>query len=238
MRISIVMPAYNEENNIKKTVSRCLDILSGIQGDHEVIIVNDGSRDDTGRILSEIVRDDNRVVVLENSPNQGYGAAMARAMMKSSGDIVVSIDSDGQFDIGDLPTLLPQFTSETDVLTGYRRMKKDTLFRVIGDRIMNLMIRCMFHVPFKDTNCALKLYRGSFLRSMNLEARGFQLPTEIVLKAHFMGKSVREAPVHHRLRAGGTSTLAPIKTAWQMFVFLLYLRIKASIYQHGIIGNL
>ncbi|MCD4652407.1 glycosyltransferase family 2 protein [bacterium] len=238
MKISVVMPAYNEAANIENTVSYCFDVLTGLSDEVEVVVTNDGSKDETGTILGKLKSKYPGLVVLENNPNQGYGAALTKAFYASTGDVVVSLDSDGQFDIADTKEMLPLLTGDVDIVSGYRKAKKDSLFKIVADRIMNRMIRIMFGVSDKDTNCALKLYKGEVIRSMNLEARGFQLPTEIVLKAHATGLKVIEAPVNHQARPGGQSSLAPIKTGWSMFVFLLYLRRKISLYRSGVLRSL
>ncbi len=238
MQISVVMPAFNEEANIETTVRCCFEVVARYCDDPQVVVTDDGSTDNTPSRLLTLAQTFPGLIVETNRPNQGYGAALARAMKRSTGDIVVSLDSDGQFDIADLESLLPQFTDGIDILTGYRKQKKDSWIKVFGDRAMNRMIRLMFSIPFKDTNCALKLYRGDVIRKMHLEASGFQLPTEIVLKSYFLGLSVREAPVNHYPRKAGRSGLAIIRTSWKMFIFLLYLRLKIWLFQTGVIRSL
>ncbi len=238
MRLSVVMPAYNEVENIELTVRKCFDVVQSLGLDAEVVVCNDGSKDQTGSILEKLQGEFSGLKVVTHNPNQGYGAAMTAAIAASTGDIVASIDSDGQFDIADLKRLLPEFTDRLDMLTGYRIAKKDTFIRVFGDRVMNRLIRLMFGVTYRDTNCAFKLYRGSFIRSLHLEARGFQLPTEITLKAHALNHSIAEAPVSHSEREGGASSLAPFKTALQMLRFLCYLRRKIVLYKKGVLRSL
>jgi glycosyltransferase involved in cell wall biosynthesis len=238
MRISVVMPAYNEEKNIEKTVRYCFETLGAMTDDSEVVVIDDGSKDKTGEILKTLQNEFSGLKTATNKPNQGYGAALARAIKASSGDIVVTIDSDGQFDIEDARRMLSVFDEASDMLTGYRTDKKDSVVKVVGDRIMNRLIRLMFRVPYKDTNCALKIFRGELVRSMTLEATGFQLPTEIVLKGHAFGWKILEMPVTHIERKEGSSSLAPLKTAWQMMVFLVYLRKKIALFKKGILRSL
>lgn len=238
MKISAVMPAYNEAENIESTVRTCFRVLGDLADDVEVVVTNDGSRDATGDILSRLKQEFPGLVVRQNSPNQGYGAAVWGAIQSTTGDFVVSLDSDGQFDISDTAALLSAMDADTSIVTGYRKAKKDSAFKVLADRIMNRIIRLMFRVDFKDTNCALKLYRGEVIRKMNLEARGFQLPTEIVLKCHALRIPIKEIPVNHTHRPGGQSSLAPFKTGWRMMIFLLFLRRKISLYNNGVLRSL
>ena len=154
------MPAYNEEDTIEQTVRLCFDTLAAFPGNHEVVVTNDGSRDNTGQILMRLQQEFPLLVVAQNNPNQGYGAALAKAIECSTGDLVVSMDSDGQFDITELDRLLSGFGEDTDILTGFREAKQDSYVKVYGDRIMNLMIRLMFGVRYRDTNCAYKTIPG------------------------------------------------------------------------------
>jgi glycosyltransferase involved in cell wall biosynthesis len=238
MRISVVMPAYNEEANIEKTVISCFEELARHTTDSEVVVTNDGSKDSTPVILTALSAKYPSLKIETNTPNQGYGAALIKAIHASTGDIVVSIDSDGQFLITDLAELLPFLDESTDIVAGYRRQKKDSFARVYADRIMNLLIKIMFGVPFKDTNCALKIYKGTIIRNMPLEATGFQIPTEVVLKANALGYKIKEAPVNHCPRSGGKSGLAPVVTAIRMFVFLIYLKLKLVLFKKRIIRGL
>ncbi len=238
MRISVVMPAYNEEDVIEATVRNCFTVFRQNNIIGEVVVCNDGSRDRTPAILERLKDEFSALVVITHSPNQGYGAALADAIGASTGDLVVTIDSDGQFDIGELPELLGQMSDGTDILTGYRRAKRDSFIKVFADRVMNRMIRCAFGTPLKDTNCAFKVCRGDRIRAMPLEARGFQIPTEIVLKAPLLGFTVLEAPVTHSPRRGGRSSLATFRTALSMLKFLLYLRIKFGLFRQRVIRSL
>ncbi len=238
MKISAAMPAYNEEANLEQTVRHCFEVLGRFCDEPEVVVTNDGSTDGTAEILNTLSREFRRLIIARNTPNQGYGAALHKAVKAATGDIIVTLDSDGQFDIADIEELLPQFTDDVMVLTGYRRAKKDSFIRVFADRAMNLMIRVMFGVPYKDTNCALKLLRSDFIKGLPLEASGFQFPTELVLKSHALGACVREAPVSHAPRAGGQSGLAVFRTAIRMFVFLVYLRIKIALFKARVLRSL
>jgi len=238
MKISAVMPAYNEADTIEKTVEYCFKVLAEYTGEAEVVVANDGSRDATGEILGRLQEKYANLVVETHHPNEGYGAALARAVAASTGDVVVTIDSDGQFDIADIGEMLAMYDDKVHMITGYRRRKKDSFLKVVADRIMNRLIRWMFSVSYRDTNCALKLMNGSMIRGMALEAKGFQLPTEMVIKAHALGFRVLESPVNHFPREGGQSSLAPFRTAWKMLTFLCYLRRKIRLYQNGVLRSL
>jgi hypothetical protein len=122
-----------------------------------------------------------------------------------------------------------------DCVTGFRRAKQDSIFRVLADRGLNRLVRFMFGVKLRDTNCALKVAKGELLRGLRIEARGFPTPTEILIRMQAKGYRIGEAGVSHRERAGGASKLHPWRTAWAMFRFLLYLRTKLNLFRSRII---
>jgi len=237
--ISIASPAYNEEENIRDTVLDWRRILreEGIAG--EIVITNDGSSDRTGEILRDLQTEMPELGVVTHDTNYGYGKALANAIMATKGEYVLTIDSDGQFDAGEYKCLLEKLQEDdADLVTGFRMGKKDTAFRVLADRVLHMIIRVLFGVSLRDTNCALKLCKGDMLRSLRFEAAGYPTPTEIVLRANARGFKVSEVGITHRERQGGISKLKPFKTGLKMLAFLLHLRIELWLYQLRIIHSL
>jgi len=234
--LSICAPVFNEEENIEAQVLIWLSLFEkqGING--EIVVANDGSTDRTGAILESLATSHENLKVISLSQNHGYGTALSIAITHSTGQFVMTIDSDGQFDAADFGVLhSAMVASDAGLVTGYRTGKKDTPFRVAADRMLNLIVRLMFRLNLRDTNCALKLGRGDLLRSIELESTGFPMPTELMIKAIFKGAKVVEAPVTHRERSDGVSKVHPIKTSFLFLVFLLYLRMKLSLIKYGII---
>ena len=224
-RLSVAAPCFNEEESIAAVVAEWDAILARIPRPTEIVLCNDGSTDGTAGILEALAPRYPRLRVVSFERNGGYGRALSAAIDATRGEYVATIDSDGQFDLADALDLLAELEGGGyDCVTGWRKGKKDSLFRVAADRGLNRLVRLMFGVPLRDTNCALKVARGEVLRGLRIEARGFPTPTEICVRLHAQGRRVGEAGVAHRERAGGASKLHPWRTAWNMFRFLLYLR--------------
>lgn len=245
--VSFTMPAYNEAENIERTVNECLEAFrsAGINpepGDvkwGEIVVTNDCSKDLTGEILSKIrAAHPNLVIVTHLERNQGYGRALSDAIAASRGEWVATIDSDGQFDPGDLPELLKYAVENIDCVAGFRRRKKDSPVRVIADRGLNLIVRTLFGIRHRDTNCAFKLIRGKVIRNLSIETNGFQTPTEIVLKLNAMGHSMTECGVTHRVREEGKSKLKVVRTSIDFLKFLFYLRKRINLYKRKILSKL
>jgi dolichol-phosphate mannosyltransferase len=222
--LSICAPAYDEEACIEETVRGWLAMLDASGIDGEVIVANDGSRDRTGAILDELAREDGRVRHVTLGGNQGYGRALRAAIAAARGELVATIDSDGQFDANDIPRMLErQRRGDLDLVNG-RREKNDTPLRVMADRGLNLTVRALFGTKLRDTNCALKLVRRSWLAGADLRATGFVTPTEMVVCAEHDGLAVAEVDVAHLERAAGESKLRLVRTSVDTFRYLVALR--------------
>ena len=167
--------------------------------------------------------------------NLGYGGALKKAIDASNGEYAVTIDSDGQFDIDDMPKLLEKLKDGYDCVTGYRMKKKDTLPRVIANWGYNLLVKMLCGISYTDAQCALKIYSGDTIRSLTLEARGFTFPTEALIKLNYYDKKTTEMGIVHRFREGGESKVKFFQTVRIMFIFLLYIRFKRALHKSRII---
>lgn len=236
--VSIVMPAFNEEDNIDETVRKCFSALREMGLNGEVVVTDDGSADGTVRILQSLSTEFAKLRIVVHSENQGYGAALRDAAAVAQGEYIATIDSDGQFDVFELPLLMEKHRKGYDVITGYRKKKKDSLFRIIADRGLNIIVRLLFGVRYRDTNCAFKLYGAGVLDKIEMEARSYQAPTEILLKLHELGYRIGQVGISHYSREKGMSALNPFITIYKMFIFLIYLRLKVYLYRRKIISHL
>lgn len=236
IHLSVVAPCFDEAEGIERVVRQWDSLLGREPFASEIVVCDDGSTDATPAILSRVSAEVPRLVVVRFERNGGYGRALSAAIARSRGDVVVTIDSDGQFDLADGIRLARQLEAGgVDCVTGYRRQKADTPLRVAADRGLNQLVRRLFGVDLRDTNCALKAVRGERLRALRIEARGYPTPTEIVVRLAAAGATLDEAPVDHLPRAAGQSKLHPFRTAWAMLRFLTYLRTRLSLHRDRII---
>jgi len=236
VRLSVAAPCYNEADSIEGVVTAWDEVLSRAPLASEIVLCNDGSTDASAAVLERLQARVPRLRVVSFDTNGGYGRALSAAIGATRGEYVATIDSDGQFDLADALALLAELESGGhDCVTGYRLGKKDNLFRVAMDRGLNLLVRRMFGVRLRDTNCALKVARGEVLRGLRIEARGYPTPTEIVVRLAARGCRIGEMGVAHLPRAGGASKLHPWRTAWSMLRFLVYLRGKLKLFRARII---
>jgi len=234
--LSIVAPVFNEEDNIEEVV-RCWDeIIRENKINAEIVLTNDGSTDGTLEILEQLERELLNLRLVSYRQNKGYGRALSCSIKASRGKYILTIDSDGQFDVAEYKILLEKLEKEGfDLVSGFRMGKKDSPFKVFCDRALNLIIRLLFGLKLKDTNCALKLSKGECLRRINIEAMGYPTPTEIIIKLHAQNAKIGEVGITHLERKEGLSKLKPIRTGINMLKFLLFLRLKLYLYNAKII---
>ena len=237
--LSVAAPAYNEEDVIESIVRYWDEVLkdNGVHG--EIVVTDDGSKDSTGEILDALKAQFAHLVVVHHEVNSGYGKALHTAISHSTGEHVVTIDSDGQFDLAEYPLLMRQMhEGKYDVVTGFRHKKQDSFVKVLADRMLNLIIRFGFGLKLKDTNCALKIFKGDIVRRINIEAKGYPTPTEILIKLNSLGYTIGEVGISHHERESGKSQLKTFQTAWRFLLFLIYLRLKITLYNVKIISEI
>jgi glycosyltransferase involved in cell wall biosynthesis len=203
--LTLVLPAHNEEENLGIVVDQALAALPRFVDRFEIVVVNDGSRDKTPEIAEGFARVDPRVKVVHHRVNRGYGAALTSGFKASTGDFVMFMDADRQFDINDLALLTP-FAADFDIVAGFRMERNDPLIRRINAEIFNVAVRILFGVHLRDIDCAFKLFRGDLLRSLELTAPGALINTEIQAKARRQRARLEQVGVHHYPRVAGTAT--------------------------------
>ena len=231
----MVAPVYNEAEGIEEIIRSWVKVLSSGTQSWEIVVTDDGSTDQTKSILERLASEFPGFRFVSYSPNRGYGSALKAAIYATMGNWVVTLDSDGQFNLSDYESLFKvQQQSDLDFVTGYRLRKKDSWIRVLADRSLNKLVRGMFRVPFRDTNCAMKLIRGDLARGLNIESNGYPTPTEITIKLYVLGARSGETGVKHLERIAGQSKLRILRTSIAMSRFLWYLRKKVKLYRAGV----
>jgi hypothetical protein len=203
--LTLILPAYNEAPNIDVVVRESLATLPIFADTYEIIVVDDGSRDHTGEIVARWAATNQKVRLVSHARNRGYGAALASGFRASTGDFVMFMDADRQFDIRDLRLLAP-FAGEYDIVAGFRMERSDPLHRRVFAEMFNISVRILFGVHLRDIDCAFKLFRGDLLRGMTFTAPGALINTEIQAKARRQGARLQQVGVHHYPRIAGEAT--------------------------------
>jgi putative flippase GtrA len=203
--LSVVLPAYNEEQVIASSVCDVVGVLSAWQLDFEVLVVNDGSSDRTGAIVAELVLAHPEVHLITHRTNQGYGAALVSGFAAASKELTFFMDSDGQFNIRGLERFFP-FIDEYDAVIGYRLNRQDSWMRSCNAWGWKWLIGWTLGVHVRDIDCAFKLLHTKFLHDYPLETRGAMINAELLYKLTQAGCNYREIGIPHYPRQGGRAT--------------------------------
>jgi glycosyltransferase involved in cell wall biosynthesis len=201
--VSVVVPLFNEEENVIPVVTELLAVLNTMPESAEVILVDDGSKDSTIAQCLAMRERDERVHVIELRRNFGQTAAISAGMRSAQGKVVVLMDGDAQNDPHDLPQLLDKMRDGYDVVSGWRKERKDKLLlRKIPSKIANALISRITHTHLHDYGCTLKAYDAEVVNRLNLYG---ELHRFIPALAVISGARVVEVPVNHRPRTRGKS---------------------------------
>jgi len=203
--LSIFFPCYNEEGNVESMARRALDVARSVADDYEVIVVDDGSRDRTAEIALDLAREDPHLRVVRHETNQGYGAALTTGFRSATKELVFYTDGDGQFDLGELPRLVPMIEG-VDMVCGYREKRSDPWPRRVNAWLWGMLVNRLFHLRVRDVDCAFKLFRRSVFEHMELTSKGALIDTEILARAARDGRLFLQTPVSHYPRTSGSQT--------------------------------
>jgi glycosyltransferase involved in cell wall biosynthesis len=214
--LSIVLPCYDEEPNVAAAVVEADAAGWRFAVEHEVIVVDDGSRDHTRAIAESIARANPRVRVVAHERNRGYGAALRSGIVASSSEWVLLTDADLQFDLSELCLLVPMAV-DNDLVAGYRIDRADPLARRLAAHAWNRLMRRTFRISVRDVDCAFKLMRGSAVRALDLDSDGAMISTELVVRAQLAGWRIAEVGVQHHPRRAGEPTGGDVRVVVRAF---------------------
>jgi glycosyltransferase involved in cell wall biosynthesis len=205
--ISVVLPAYNEEAALPRTVEEFAAALPELVPEWEIVVADDGSTDGTPAVCEELSRRfAGRFRFVRLSPNQGYGSALAAGIGAARGAWVLLSDSDGQFEPKDLKRLVPH-AGTSPIVVGFRTTRAEGGRRQFTSGVFNLMARVLFGFRVRDIDCAFKLIEASMLKAVPLTCRRYLVNTEILHAFVRSGFQPVEVGVSHRARVGGESKI-------------------------------
>jgi glycosyltransferase involved in cell wall biosynthesis len=193
--------------------------------DLEIIVVNDGSRDETGRIVAALAARDPRVRLIEHPVNLGYGAAVRDAVWAATKELVFFTDSDLQFDLAELPRFLERIAG-ADLVIGYRYARSDPWYRRLFGNGWSWLVNILFGYTARDVDCAFKLLRHRVIEVVQVASGGAMFSAEFLVRAKRAGFRIVEEPVSHHPRQVGTQTGAHLRVILRAFRELLKMRLR------------
>lgn len=200
--LSLVIPVYNEEENLRPLAGEIRAALGDSGLDYEVLFIDDGSKDGSFACLRELAAEDPRIIAIRFRRNYGQTAAFAAGFDRARGRVIVTLDADRQNDPADIPRLLAELEKGYDVVNGWRENRQDNLLRRFPSRVANRLIAETSGVRLKDRGCSLRAFRAEVVRDLHLYGELHRFIPELV---SFAGFSMSEVPVNHRARVAGAS---------------------------------
>lgn len=222
--LSISFPAYNEEENIGAAIEDAMRVASQLTDDFEVIVVDDGSADDTTGVVREYAERYPQVQLVVHEVNQGYGAAVFDGLEAGTKEWAFFTDSDLQFVMDELQNLWA-LREKADLVIGYRAPRRDPFIRKLNGFGWTWLTNILFGYVSRDVDCAFKLMSRKVIDTVapRVASRGATLSAEFLVRAKRMGFTVKEVPVTHLPRVAGSQTGAKLhvilRAFWEMFLF-------------------
>lgn len=220
--LSVILPAFNEEGNIQRTVESARSVLPRLAERWEIIIVDDGSNDGTRSLCEQFVARYPEVKAIHHLENKGYGAALKSGILAAQHELIFFTDSDGQFDLGELEQLI-RWSRDYDIVMGYRAKRQDPPHRLINALGWNILVRLVLGLKVRDIDCAFKLFHRAVFDRVQIRSVGAMVNTEILAQAKGFGMRMHEVEVTHFPRRYGSSSGANIRVIIKAFRELLRL---------------
>lgn len=230
--MSVFFPCYNEEKNIKNTVSKAISVLNEVAKKWEIILINDGSKDNTAKVLEEIKSNNPKEIsIITHNPNRGYGAALKSGLYNCKYQWIAFTDSDGQFDFGEITKFIDkQKETKSDIVIGYYLSRQVSKATIITSKIWEIIVFILFGLKVTDIDCGFKLINKKVVETIpKLEAeRGAFISSEFLIKSKKAGFKITELGVHHYPRVEGKATGRNIKVIIKSFTDLFRLWYKIN----------
>ena len=222
--VSVIIPVYNEEKTIGNVLKDAISIMNNLFLPYEILVIDDGSTDRSGEIASK-----HKATLLTNDKNCGKGYSIRKAIQYAQGDIIVTIDSDGEHKPKEIPELINPLLEGADIVTGSRFMTNNThattKLNLVGNFIFNKTILALTGKSVTDSQTGFRAIKRNVLEKLNLSSNGYEIETEITVKGLRNGFLFKERPITCERRLQGISKIQLVKDSINIFKTILTARI-------------
>ena len=228
--ISVFFPVYKDEKTIPKIVATIIPILKSVSKDYEVILVEDGSPDNSAKVVDELTRKYKNVRAIHHKKNKGYGGALKSGIYNSRKELIFYTDGDAQYDVKEIKKLIP-LIDNIDVVNGYKIERSDALYRKFFGDLYNFGARILFNLKLRDVDCDFRLFRKKVFKDITLRSNTGVICVEMMKKIQQKKFKIKEIPVHHYPRLIGNSSFFNFKRIFTVLTKFGKLWIKFIIWR-------
>jgi len=218
--VSAFFPCYNDAGTIASMVELATVTLKKITDNFEVIVIDDGSSDNSREILRELSLKNPYLKLVFHEKNKGYGGALRSGFEKVSKDLIFYTDGDFQYDVSELPKLLEKLSNKVDIVQGYKIKRCDPWYRIVIGELYNFGVKLAFAIKIKDVDCDFRLIRKKVFDKVKLEHNSGVITVEMVKKFQDAGFRFAQVPVSHYSRSYGSSQFFNFKRIWRVGIEL------------------
>lgn len=225
--LSIVFPCFNEALNVSAMIDQAVKVGENYGVDYEVVVVDDGSEDNSAQIVSAWSDKDKRVKLIKHPRNLGYGAAVRTALKSATKDLVFFTDGDNQFRMADIEKLFSLIDS-SDAVVGYRLNRRDAAYRRMNGKLWTGCVRLLFGLGVRDIDCAFKLFKRRQLEGLDFCSNHLTIHAEVLTKLRRKGCKISEIGITHYPRTAGKATATSLASVFKTLkeLLLLYGRMR------------
>ncbi len=219
--ITAFFPAYNDQHTIEGIIRTSADEMRKITSDFEVLVVDDGSRDETGAILDRLTEELPYLRVIHHETNRGYGAALITGFTNARKDLIFYTDGDGQYDVREMHNLFAKLGPNIDLVNGFKVKRSDPWYRIFIGATYRRVMKAAFRLSIRDVDCDFRLFRRHVFDTIKLESRSGVICVEMAKKFDEAGFRMAEVPVSHYPRLHGRSEFFRVRHLAHTFRGLL-----------------
>lgn len=216
--LSVMFPCYNDSMTITELLEKADRAAKQVSDKHELIVVNDGSTDNSARILADLQKKYPYLTVVTHAKNMGYGATIWHGLKTAQYDYVFYTDGDAQYDPSELVKLAEKVGPKTMLVNGYKMYRNDSFYRILIGKMYNLFVKVVFNIKLRDVDCDFRLFKKEALDSIVVTEHGGTMCLEMVKRMEKLGEEILEVPVHHYNRKYGKSQFFKIKNLLKVFI--------------------
>lgn len=215
--LSIFFPAYNDAHNIPEVINSIYEVLPKITKNYEVIVINDGSKDNTKHVVEQLAHKYKNLKLINHKKNKGYGGALISGFNQCRKEWIFYTDGDGQYDCQEIIKLIHKLDKNITVVNGYKIKRGDGVIRDLFGKLNNTIIHQIFSIPISDIDCDFRLIKRQLLTNIILTSHSGTICTELIVKLQQEGAKFAEVGVHHYNRIHGKSQFLKISNIIKTF---------------------